>query len=464
MKLSAFLLLALAISAFGTTPPRVPLTRTTDPAPYFLQTYLGDPDRLDLKGYPYVVMGSFRDGHEDELPMAVALHTSNTFLAHCRYFKDFNCDLYPENCLTFPSMPFQLDYPFFSISGVMMDLKFSIANYVKTRPASVHYATSCSGSRFHTDQVVGVVGLSIDDNNYNNIETQDQRYSIFLTADDSGGELIFGQDLTHAVDVNKNVTIQAKNYDWELMLSQISFGSRSHSVVNTAIFDMVAPFIGIPANMYLQILEELESTYLLRCQRGVVMPECIYPDDIDLLPNLTLSLFPCLPHTRNVNLPPRLYLKEIRENRFQLLLAGLAIDPHTDGLIHITPSYVNYTILGHPFMKHFYIVFNYQNLAVPTVSLYESKQALPDSGSSTGSGIAIGAILLGVLVIGALAACMWAVNRSRVKANEEARKDMVYGHPPATRQFVVDKPLVTEIKEPLVRPVTTTTTTYPADY
>jgi hypothetical protein len=62
--------------------------------------YLGS--AVDLKGYPYIVMASFRDGHDPELPMAIALHTSKTFLADCPHFKAFDCELYPENCLTFP--------------------------------------------------------------------------------------------------------------------------------------------------------------------------------------------------------------------------------------------------------------------------------------------------------------------------------------------------------------------------
>jgi hypothetical protein len=351
-------------------------------------------------------------------------------------------------------MPFKLDYPFFAISGVMMDLKFSIGNYVKTRPASIHYATSCTGSRFHTDEVVGVVGLAISDFNFNNIETQNNRYSIFLKDDDTGGELIFGQDSGHAVDLNKNISISA-NGDWEVHVARLNFGNRAYNVPNTAIFDMVSPFIGVPAILYREILDELERTYLLTCQRDVVMPSCLFPDDINLLPNITLTFAQGSP--MKLDLTPKLYLKKLRDNVYQLLLAGLAIDPHHKGLIHVTPNYVNYTVLGHPFMKHYYTVFDYEVVVDPTIILYEAVQATDNSGGdSNTAGITVGAILLGIVVIGALAACLWAINRSRKKANDEARKDMVYGHPPIVR--TIEKPVTSEIREPLYRePVIRTT-------
>jgi len=343
-------------------------------------------------------------------------------------------------------MPFELDYPFFSLSGVMMDLKFSIGNYVRTRPASIYYATSCTGNRFHTNQIVGVVGLSISDLNYNNIQTENDQYSIFLKDDDTSGELIFGQDLTHAVDVNEFATLKT-NYDWELVVSRIHFANFHHEVVGNAAFDLVAPFIGIPAQFYLRILDELQDTYMLTCQRGVIMPECLFPDDINTLPNLTLTIYNGQPY--RIDLRPELYLKEIRTNRYKLMLAGLAIDPHRRDLVHVTASYVNYTILGHPFMKHYYTVFNYGNMQSPNVTLYLAKQA-DQPNDSAATGIAIGAVLLGIVVIGALAACLWAVNRSRTNAKEESRKEIVYGiHQPPVRT-VVDTTTTTDFKEPLM--------------
>jgi hypothetical protein len=172
------------------------------------------------------------------------------------------------------------------------------------------------------------------------------------------------------------------------------------------------------------------------------MPECIFPDDINFLPNLTIGFV----GAKFLDLPPSLYLKKIRDNRYQLQLAGLAIDPHKRGLVHVTTNYVNYVILGHPFMKKYYTVFNYQNLLHPVVTLYDSKQAdVIPSNDSGSTGIAIGAIIVGILVVGALAACLWAVNRSRKKANEEARKESI---PPIN--YVREKPNIVEVREPLV--------------
>jgi len=378
--------------------------------------------------------------------MALSLYTSKTFLANCRNFRVFDCNLYPENCLTFPERPFDLDYPFFSISGVMMDLKFSIGNYVRTRPASIYYATTCTGNRFHTNQVMGVVGLSVSDTNYNNIYTENNQYSIFLTDDDTAGELIFGQDLGHAVDSTAGVTLHSTD-DWELVVSRIHFADYHHEIVGNAIFDLVAPFIGVPAALYLQILDHLESEFLLNCQRDVIMPECLFPDDITKLPNLTLTIYSGMPY--RIDLRPDLYLKKVRDNRFKLMLAGLAIDPHRRDLVHVTPSYVNYTILGHPFMKHYYTVFNYGNLQSPNVTLYLAKQTTDTPADNSSKGMAIGAILLGIVVIGALAACLWAINRSRAKANEEARKE-TYAHPAIARNVIVERPIGSDIKDPLV--------------
>jgi hypothetical protein len=266
-------------------------------------------------------------------------------------------------------MPFQEDYPFFSISGVMMDLKFSIGNYVKTRPASIHYATFCSGNSFHTRQVMGAVGLSINDSNYNNIVTDGDRYSIFLKDDGTAGELIFGEDLTHKA-TDWNLTVGA-SYDWELKVYGILFGDspHRHDIMHNAIFDLTSPFIGLPAKLYKEILWQLQERYLLFCQKDAIMPECVFPDDIKFLPNLTLGFV----GAKYLDLGPNLYLEKIRDNRYKLLLVGLAIDPHKRGLIHVTPNYADYVILGHPFMKKFYTVFNYQNLLNPVITLYEAK-------------------------------------------------------------------------------------------
>jgi hypothetical protein len=62
--------------------------------------------------------------------------------------------------------------------------------------------------------------------------------------------------------------------------------------------------------------------------------------------------------------------------------------------------------------------------------------------------VAIGAIIVGVLVIGALAACLWAVNRSRKKANEEVRREAIYTNPPVIVSR--ERPIHVDIKEPLV--------------
>jgi hypothetical protein len=65
-------------------------------------------------------MASFREGHDPELPMALALHTSETFLANCPEFRVFDCDSYPEECVKMPLRHTHLDYPLFSNEGMMI--------------------------------------------------------------------------------------------------------------------------------------------------------------------------------------------------------------------------------------------------------------------------------------------------------------------------------------------------------
>jgi len=339
-------------------------------------------------------------------------------------------------------MPFELDYPLFGLSGYMMDLKFRIGGYVRTRPASIHYATFCSGNSFQTRDVVGAVGLSVSDMNSNSIVSEENMYSVYLNEDGTGGELIFGQDPAY-ISEDWNVTIKT-NQDWVPRVMSLTYGPKRYDLMHSAIFDLSLPFIGVPAPYYREILHLLKETYLLNCQWDKVMPECVYPDDLfKFLPNLTIGFW----SSRNyLDVPASVYLKKFADsNRYQLLLVGLAIDPHTTDIVPVTPKYVNYSILGYPFLRHFYTVFNYADLANPTVTVYRVKpdDIVPDD-DSTVTGITIGAIILGVIVLGALIACFWAVNRSRAKAAEQATRERAMAHP-----VVLHQP-PTEIREPLV--------------
>lgn len=176
-----------------------------------------------------------------------------------------------------------------------------------------------------------------------------------------------------------------------------------------AIMDLHSSYIGLPDYMFARLINRLETVYSFICQPNVfIKPRCVYAGDFSVLPSLNLFS----PNSDGMlPIDASTYITSLGGEAYQLELASLTTDVFSFGSIVVNALYENYIILGTPFLKHYYVVFDYNNTASPAIGFYQSNPPSPAPEDNTGS-IIVG-IVLGVVILAVIGFLIyWAVKKN----------------------------------------------------
>jgi hypothetical protein len=399
-------------------PQRIPLKRVPTPSK-FDSGFLDDSltlERVDLV-YPYFARAEIGDLSDNWF--AVSLFNSRLFLSNCSdTFKTFNCSAEDSSCF-FPvhKKLDAFDFPYYSLAGRYVMINMTLGNFGRGERIMALYANVCTKNPYNNPDIIGAVGLSLSNSNFENFDALDNKFSIYLESDGSDGELIFGEDSSHEVD-EPSVELVGVTLDWELPLSQITLLDSPYDFRGKAIFDINSNFIGIPDKIHWQLMKDLKHIHHFNCLRGMVTPNCTYLGDINDLPSLILTM---ADGETVISLPPAVYTRNLGElNRYTCLLVSLQNNPEKNDthLLPVTKSYENYVLLGAPVMQYYYTVFNYTNVDDPRIRLFVPKSSGIVGGLSAWA--IIGIILGALLLIGIIVGSVMAFKKNREKKRQES--------------------------------------------
>jgi hypothetical protein len=363
--------------------------------------------------YPYLVEADFGDS-KDNL-MAISLFNSHVFVSNCpSVFKYFNCSEFPDSCVPFPRVSYGADYPFFSVWGYRILLNMSLGNYGRGNKVKAFYPSVCTRNPFGENDVVGSVGFSLNESNYFNFDTENSRFSVYLKRDESDGELLFGDDSDLRTE-DPPLRMMGVTKNWELLIEEVYLLDSQFQFSGKAIFDINSDFIGLPTIVYDKLIGDLKQRFNFVCDPQILQPNCSYTRDLSSLPSLIIM--PAL-GSNPVVIPPSLYLNKLDNNLYQILFVSLTTNPIFGHQMFVTETYSNDIVLGAPFFRHYYTVFNYVDPKNPEIDFYfYSKSAEEDSGISAW-GI-VGIVLGALLIIGIIVGSVYAFRKSRDRKRQE---------------------------------------------
>ena len=366
----------------------------------------------------------------DSIPMSLSLFTNESFIIGlssdgCDDFINYDC-VSAYQCIS-TNKTHTVDYPSFRIEGVLANAGVYLDyEYLRDSHMQVTYVKKCQ--KDHKEEVLptvaGFIGLGIGGQNGENF-SYSPLFSIFIHPDGHNGELLFGLDLDRISDPNDNFTFTT-NVNWEISLNSSIFlqtPNSSKSLITkytgTAIFDMNSCFIGVPTDLFDIIIEWLHQ-YGLACENSnkTVTPyTCKH-----VLKNQTgfpSILFEDITKRDAIIIEPKIYLYKVGESMYKLMIVPLSASHNG---VTVTDKYINYIILGLPYLQRHYLYFDGQE--GNQVTVYKSRLVSDEENDRSGqeedpmSGIYIFfGVLVGVLICAVLIFSL----SCRNKDNEEAR-------------------------------------------
>jgi hypothetical protein len=372
-------------------------------------------DTVTLSSYdPYVVSVNTGSTYTTSVDMAIALYTSTTFFSGTySYFDYFSC-ISTYGCSTYSSTSQSYAYPFFTLStGYTIQLPYYLdasdgdEDY-GTYSGKAFYATSATGG--FSEDVSGSIGFGVSGSGYSNFLSGYDQFAIYLSDDGENGQLAFGENEDYmGSDVN-SITVNA---NWTASIYEIGVGDDYFTEYAdlSVIFDLSYSYIAVPSTTLTNIISYLED-YELYCtlEEYDQQAYCTYDGgDSDNIPSIYLG---------SIELPMEVYLESDGDDSYYLNIVGTSTtsSSYYDYEL-VTSSYSSYAIIGTPFMKYFYTVFDYSDSYAPTIYFYN----VP-SGPSGGSiaGIVIGSV---VFLFACCYCCKKPIRKTGTKVN--------YALPPA---------------------------------
>jgi len=94
----------------------------------------------------------------------------------------------------FPRIQYIADFPFYTVGGNRILLNITMGNFGKNQRVKAFYANMCTKNSYGNGDVVGSIGLSLNESNFLNMDAMNNRFSVWLENDGSDGNLVFGED------------------------------------------------------------------------------------------------------------------------------------------------------------------------------------------------------------------------------------------------------------------------------
>ena len=291
--------------------------------------------------------------------MAIALYTNETLMGGaCDSFKPYICGDF--ECFAEYNNKRNASFPYFNVTGYTIQASlFMDYTYFFNYGMKAVYALECSGNySLGESDISGVIGMGKDGSGVRNYVFKPPMFSVFLHDNSSTIDMIFDCDRTRAIEDDDGVFLSA-NSNWEVTIDKMNLISPSvsqdiHFSIGTikVIFDINTEFIGLPSDIYNQILGRLiEANLQCRTNNDSLNLLCTYDLPIAQLPIL---------HVNDVKIPPQVYLSQVAGG-YNLLFICLTDTKAPFPYKVVSPSYKRYIILGRSFLQYYYVCFGAQN-------------------------------------------------------------------------------------------------------
>ena len=244
-----------------------------------------------------------------------------------------------------------LKFPFFALSGNTINTQAYIDYSHWSLKAPRYVTSSCTSSHSSFGSgTVGSIGLGF---NYNNFVNQQGRFSIYISPDGSGGDLIFSASEKYMESTNPVGTMTCSPANWQMTEGYIYINDNSLDTnILTGIFDINFNTIGLPPNSYNGFRAAIDP-FLQNCQ-GFNLITCFNTTAIDKFPDLLLNF-----DGGAFYIPAEIYLKPVPDQSNRVTIQVTSISSSAIGASYITSAFDNsYIIFGRNVLAYYYTVFD----------------------------------------------------------------------------------------------------------
>jgi len=331
------------------------------------------PTTIDLSGPFYSVQGYFNETLS-RFNFLLLLYTNESVLAdaNCGLFESFTCDA-NSSCIEYTDDFHNITYPFYEIEGDTVTTNFFFKDYSMSNHQRIfNYAKKCDGNNGLLIPFKGAIGLGKVNSGPDFLQAP--VFSLYLSKTE-GGSLIIGEDSLK--ETGKPNIIKGVSKNWEIPIEGIEMGYES-DFQGRAIFDITAPYIGVPSHIFRRALKYLDKFFNVKCNNvSLIDFICTIPTGIDSLPSFYLYS----PNGQNhISITPDIYFQPFDdEEKYTFAMRGLTTDPTKQNYTLINTDFQDCIILGSPFLKYYYVLFDSSDPSNWVISYYVADHSIFNS-------------------------------------------------------------------------------------
>jgi len=190
-------------------------------------------------------------------------------------------------------------------------------------------------------------------------------FSIYLEADSSEGELLFGFDSSKAQKTAPNVTLSANNNWFISGVNQLGIGSAKINITANLLFDVNSEAIGLPLAIFTLLINSINENQLMACETDkTFLPTCQYSGEIQDIPNFIIVI-----GNQSLSIPAQYFAKS-NEGGSSITLYFKAIASNLTDESFVTADFENYIIVDRHIMTYFYTLFDATSASGNVINLF----------------------------------------------------------------------------------------------
>ena len=313
----------------------------------------------------FVVQVNFGTTDTNDFPMLLSLYSSGTFLVDkCLAFTHYECSEFSCSSPDPATSPINLPYLSANVASanakVLIDQKYWSTNSALLVRDCTSQTTENFGSGAY-----GILGMGVDGTHKTNFMNS-SLFSIYLEADLSKGELLFGFDSSKAQKTAPNLTLSADNNWFISGVNQLALGSAKINITANLLFDVNSKAIGLPLEIFNSLIASINGNKLMTCETDkTLMPTCQYSGEIQEIPNFIIVI-----DNQSLSLPAQYFVKSNEGEESSITLYFKAIASSLTEESFVTADYENYIIIDRHVMAYYYTLFDATGKSGNTINLF----------------------------------------------------------------------------------------------